>query len=161
MKVLNHNFKQNLYLEGEVYQIENTLMKVMIIILTLACTFSCTSNSDSQTASEQTQTKENYLITPSDFKTKMDEKDIVVLDVRTPAEVAEGVIGTPVIVNYRDADFKEQLLALDKSKTYLVYCKGGGRSGQAKSLMDASGFESVYDLQGGITAWRSAGLATD
>ncbi len=137
-------------------------MKVMIIVLGLVFTFSCTNSSDSQTGSEQTsEVKENYLITPSEFKMKMDEKGIVILDVRTPAEVAEGVIGIPMIIDYREADFKEQLLALDKSKTYLVYCKGGGRSGQAKILMDANGFESVYDLQGGITDWRSAGLATD
>ena len=46
---------------------------------------------------------------------------------------------------------------LDKNKTLLVYCAGGGRSGQAAVWLKEQGFKEVINLQGGITAWNAAG----
>lgn len=108
-----------------------------------------------------TQQEISHLIKPQQFKEMMNDERTIVIDVRTPEEMTKGVIGKPKKINYRNSDFKELLLALDKSKTYLVYCKSGGRSGKTKQLMDDNGFDSVYDLQGGITAWEEAGLPVD
>jgi len=136
-------------------------MKLIIIVMALALSVSCSNNAGSSNGSEKIEQTKSYLITPAQFKTKIKDENIVVLDVRTPEEVAEGVIGNPLVINYRSEDFKKQLLGLDKSKTYLVYCKAGGRSGKTKAFMDDNGFESVYDLDGGITAWKSANLSVD
>jgi len=84
--------------------------------------------------------------------------DLVVLDVRTPEEFAEGHLEGAVLVDFYDADFADQLAALDPDVPYLVYCRSGNRSGQTLSVMEQLGFSSVVDVDGGIVAWTSAGL---
>lgn len=84
--------------------------------------------------------------------------DLVVLDVRTPEEFAEGHLDGAVLVDFYDADFTDQLAALDPDVPYLVYCQSGNRSGQTLSVMDQLGFSSVVDVGGGIVAWNAAGL---
>jgi rhodanese-related sulfurtransferase len=138
---------------------KNMFMKVMVIVSSVLLLMSCSTSGDSQSANAQEHAvQENYVINVELFNMKMKEANVVVLDVRTPQEVAVGVIGTPTVIDYRGEGFKEQILALDKSKTYLVYCKSGGRSARTKAVMDENGFQTVYDLVGGITAWTDAGM---
>jgi rhodanese-related sulfurtransferase len=84
--------------------------------------------------------------------------DLVVLDVRTPEEYAEGHLDGAVLVDFYDADFADQLAALDTDVPYLVYCRSGNRSGQTLDMMQQLGFTSAVDVDGGIVAWSSAGL---
>ena len=84
--------------------------------------------------------------------------DLVVLDVRTPEEFAEGHLEGAVLVDFYAADFAEQLAALDTDVPYLVYCRSGNRSGQALGVMEQLGFASAVDVDGGIIAWADAGL---
>ena len=85
-------------------------------------------------------------------------EDLVVLDVRTPEEYAEGHLDGAVLVDFYDADFAEQLAALDSDVPYLVYCRSGNRSGQTLDVMEQLGFTSAVDVDGGIVAWSGAGL---
>ncbi len=84
--------------------------------------------------------------------------DLVVLDVRTPEEYAEGHLEGAVLVDFYDADFTDQLAALDSDVPYLVYCRSGNRSGQTLDVMEQLGFTSAVDVDGGIVAWSGAGL---
>lgn len=86
------------------------------------------------------------------------KSELVIIDVRTPEEYAEGHLENAVNINYYDDDFKEQLSDLDKSKKVVVYCKLGGRSAKAAAVMDELGFEEVYDLDGGFTSWKDEDL---
>lgn len=83
-----------------------------------------------------------------------------VVDVRTPQEWNEGIIEGAMKANFYDADFKTQLEKLDKEKPVAVYCKVGGRSGQAMSMLQEMGFKEVYNLKGGMDAWKSASKPT-
>lgn len=79
----------------------------------------------------------------------------VLLDVRTEEEFAEGFIGNAININiFRGQAFVYEIDALDKSKNYYVYCKAGGRSGQACSIMNQLGFENAFNLVGGISQWQ-------
>ena len=84
----------------------------------------------------------------------------MILDVRTPEEVAEAKIEGSVNINIYDENFVSKINDLDKSKTIYVYCKSGGRSGQAMNEMKNLGFKKIYNLDGGITSWKSEGLPT-
>ena len=84
--------------------------------------------------------------------------DLVILDVRTPEEYAEGHLDGAVLVDFYDADFADQLAELDPAVPYLVYCRSGNRSGQTLPLMEQLGFGSASDIDGGILAWAGAGL---
>jgi len=83
-----------------------------------------------------------------------------ILDVRTPAEWNEGIIEGAIMANIYEDDFDQQLEKLDKDKPVAVYCKSGGRSGQAMAKMHDMGFKEVYNLNGGIGAWNNAGQPT-
>ncbi len=85
------------------------------------------------------------------------DQSVVVVDVRTPAEFAEGHLDRAELVDFNDAEFREQIAQFDRSATYLVYCHSGNRSGQATAIMAELGFANVYDLDGGIGAWQAAG----
>ncbi len=87
------------------------------------------------------------------FKAKMAEPGIVLLDVRTPEETAEGMIEGAAQLDFEAANFEAEVDKLDKSKTYLIYCRSGNRSGQASKLMAEKGFKSLYNLEGGYLGW--------
>lgn len=82
--------------------------------------------------------------------------DMVILDVRTENEFAAGFIKSATHLDFYLPTFKTSLDALPKHKTYFVYCHSGGRSANAMALMQAMGFQTVYNLLGGITAWKAA-----
>jgi rhodanese-related sulfurtransferase len=84
--------------------------------------------------------------------------DFIVIDVRTPEEYAGDYIDPAINIDYYAPDFKEQLEALDKGKTYLIYCHTGRLSAGARDIMAEMGFKEVYNMSGGIVAWEAEGL---
>ena len=76
--------------------------------------------------------------------------DFVILDVRTAGEVAQGKIPGSINIDITQAGFTSQLKQLDPNKTYLVYCKSGGRSSKAAGQMVGLGFKNVYNLSSGF-----------
>ncbi len=92
-----------------------------------------------------------------DFAKKVSNKSIVLLDVRTPAEFASGHISGATNIDFESGTFESDIQKLDKSKSYAVYCRSGNRSGQATSLMAKDGFSTVFNLEGGLINWQSAG----
>lgn len=94
-------------------------------------------------------------LNPTEFKAAIrNNKNAVILDVRTPAEIAAGKIDKAIEIDFFDNNFAEKALALDKSKDYYIYCRSGNRSGQACALMAANGFSNLVNLDGGMMAWE-------
>ena len=84
-----------------------------------------------------------------------EDANAVVLDVRTDAEVAGGIIPNAIHIDiYKGQLFVDEIEALDKSKNYYVYCRSGNRSGKACAIMLQLGFENAYNLEGGILRWE-------
>ena len=79
-----------------------------------------------------------------------------IIDVRTPEEYSEGYIAKAINVNWNDNSFDTEVLKFNKSKPIYVYCLAGGRSSNAASKLIELGFTTVYDLKGGMNAWRNA-----
>jgi rhodanese-related sulfurtransferase len=84
-------------------------------------------------------------------------KDIVVLDLRTETEFKAGHIAGAKNIDFLADDFAQKVGALDKSKTYLVHCAGGGRSTRALDVFNAQKFASILHLNEGFKAWVAAG----
>lgn len=97
-------------------------------------------------------------LTPADFATLTAADGVVLLDVRTPEEFAEGHLEGAVNVDVSAPDFATRLADLDPEATYAVYCRSGNRSQTALDLMSQAGFGSAADLAGGIGAWADAGM---
>jgi rhodanese-related sulfurtransferase len=86
------------------------------------------------------------------------DAQFAILDVRTPEEFTEGHLSGAVNVNLMAADFERRLGALDRGRTYLVYCRTGNRSSRAIQIMDRLGFRSVYHMFEGILGWQNRGF---
>lgn len=82
-----------------------------------------------------------------------------VIDVRTPAEVAQGMIAGAINIDIGSPDFRTRIEALDRDGRYLLYCRTGNRSAQAASIMRDLGFTDVVDA-GGFDALVAAGAPT-
>ena len=98
---------------------------------------------------------------PADFKAAFEKAPGVVLDVRTPEEVARGKIPGASVIDFRAPKFEQKVALLAKDKPVYVYCASGGRSSQAAQLMEKAGFRRVVNLEGGMRAWTAAGLPVE
>lgn len=95
-------------------------------------------------------------LTQTDWTTQLtNDNNAVILDVRTLDEWNEGYIENAIHIDiYKGQGFIYEVDALDKTKNYYIYCKAGGRSAQACSIMKQLGFETTYNLIGGIMHWE-------
>jgi len=103
-------------------------------------------------------------ITPQEaftlIQNNQDNPDFVIIDVRTPEEFGAEHIENATNINFYSETFRDMLNNLDKNKTYLIYCKVGGRSGSALDIMAELNFKEVYNILGGINLWKAEGFPT-
>lgn len=129
---------------------------VTVSILSNSCT---NGQSNEQTQTKTTAEEIKTSLTPAEFAKKMRElPSAPVLDVRTPAEFADGYILNAINYDWKGTEFAKQIALLDKTKPVFVYCLSGGRSGAAAEKMRSEGFKEVYELEGGMMAWRSQNM---
>jgi rhodanese-related sulfurtransferase len=98
-------------------------------------------------------------LTAREFDKKIKELDNeVIVDVRSSGEFVDGAIPEAVNIDWNGKYWTQVIAGLDKNKPYLLYCYSGGRSTDAAEAMRKAGFKDVYNLDGGIEAWRKAEL---
>jgi sulfur-carrier protein adenylyltransferase/sulfurtransferase len=90
-------------------------------------------------------------ITVQELKKRLDNgENLSVLDVREPHEYEVANIGARLIpLN----ELPERLAELDRDVPLAVHCKTGGRSARAVKLLQETGFQNAFNVEGGITAW--------
>lgn len=126
-------------------------LHTFILMIALSVIIGCNNNK------QMKNTAEDFYIRIDNAKAQeliKNEKDLVLLDVRTPEETAEGVIGEPVIIDFLAGGFETKVQDLDKDATYLVYCRSGNRSAKASHIMKDQGFKKVYELETGYSNWK-------
>ena len=96
-------------------------------------------------------------LTVDEFAKVVKQKKVRLVDVRTPSEYAEEHLVGAENIDVKAADFAEKIKPL-KGKV-AVYCRSGKRSLAAANQLAAQGC-TVYNLDGGIMAWKKAGQAT-
>lgn len=108
----------------------------------------------------QSKTKVEH-VDAATFKKYIDEKKGVLIDLRTTDELkSKGMIKGAVQIDFLAKDSEIIISKLDKKKTYLIYCAGGGRSGDCAELMEKQGFSHVVNLEKGIEGWKKQGFET-
>jgi rhodanese-related sulfurtransferase len=86
------------------------------------------------------------------------EKDVIILDVRTPQEYQEGHISNAINIPVQILGQQLDKLKNFKDKKILVYCRSSHRSAIASQILDRAGFKNVYNLKGGLFEWKASGL---
>jgi rhodanese-related sulfurtransferase len=85
-----------------------------------------------------------------------EKKNLQLIDVRTPAEYAEGHLAKAKLIPLQELE--ERLAEIDKGKPILLYCRSGHRSWMALRILLDKGYTQTKDIEGGINAWTAAGL---
>ncbi|MFT9600850.1 sulfurtransferase TusA family protein [Mesobacillus sp.] len=102
---------------------------------------------------EQEETKYPNIVSNDDVVKKLEaNEDVVVLDVREPAEYAFGHIPNAISIPF--GDLENRVAELDKSKTILVVCRTGNRSDMASQALTSKGFEKVWNVVPGMSEWN-------
>lgn len=96
-------------------------------------------------------------VTVNDLRVMLNEnKNIQLLDVRTPSETKNGIINNALQVDWYAQNFKSKALqVLSKNKPVYVYCRSGKRSAKAANLLVDQGFK-VYNVIGGYQEWKKS-----
>ena len=98
-------------------------------------------------------------ISPVQFQEKIEQTNAIQLvDVRTAGEFVGGWVKGAINIDIRSKNFAENIVKLKKNEPVFVYCLSGGRSGSAARKLSNLGYTEVYDLKGGMMAWKRAGL---
>jgi len=140
--------------------------KLRISIFTLAISLmavSCTESSENSSLNNtELVEKSNSVdleqeniakdVNAAEFETLIQNGGLLI-DVRTPGEVANGAIEGHINIDFNGADFQSDIEKLDKNVQVLVYCASGGRSGRTMGMMKDMGFKEVYNLNGGYNGW--------
>jgi rhodanese-related sulfurtransferase len=129
--------------------------KIVLIAMLCISLASCGQKQNENSTAQDSASKIS-LISPEALNSA--NKDILLIDVRTPEEYASGHLENSININFRAGNFKDLIAELDTNQDVYVYCKVGGRSASAARLMEDMGFKKIYDLKGGIIQWEKDGF---
>ena len=82
---------------------------------------------------------------------EMSKAGAMLIDVRTPAEVAEGM--APGAINIPLQEIEQRLSEFPKDKDLLIYCRSGKRSMAASNFLIENGYDKVFNVVGGFLAF--------
>lgn len=122
------------------------MKKYTIVLLFVLINFSC----------NRTKGQSN-LISCNSVAELIKSQDINLIDVRTPDEFQSGHIMGAQNIDFYEPNFQKKINQLDKSIPIVLYCRSGKRSARCAAKICEDGFKIVYDLEGGIVEWTSAG----
>jgi rhodanese-related sulfurtransferase len=99
-------------------------------------------------------------VTDLSSKFEQSESNIELIDIRTPAEVARGVIPQAKVLPMHLIPLKLDYFS-SADKEFIIYCRTGSRSAQACMFLNQQGINNVTNLRGGIMSWAQEGLNID
>ena len=79
-------------------------------------------------------------------------KEAILIDVRTPAEYRDGHI--PGVANIPLDELEKRIGEIPKDKKVVLICRTGNRSAQGTKLLRSKGFSNVYNSTSGMTSWK-------
>ncbi|MCB0191792.1 MAG: rhodanese-like domain-containing protein [Anaerolineae bacterium] len=136
------------------------IMALLIITFTLVLT-ACGSQTEPKPAEAEDFDLANL---PADVDVSttaalLDNPDVVLIDVREPAEYNESHI--PGITLIPMGEVASRLDEIPHDKTVIVSCRSGNRSSQVTNFLRDNGYDNVHNMKGGIMAWEQAGFEVE
>ena len=83
-------------------------------------------------------------------------KNIYLLDVRTPQEYSQGRLAGSVLIPI--GEFEHRISEVPKNRTIVVYCAVGSRSKPVAGFLARQGYKDVYNMTDGIVGWYRNGF---
>lgn len=126
------------------------MKRALIIVLLAVLVIGCGASKQAQ----QSQSGSVKTVSVEEFSKVISKKNVRLIDVRTPKEYADGHLKKAENIDVRAFDFTERTKKVKGQVA--VYCFKGVRSLKAANQLAAQGC-TVYNLEGGINAWKQAG----
>ena len=117
------------------------MKKLFSLLLAAASLVGCQSNTEFKSVDAQ------------QFAEVIANKDVQLVDARTPEEYSEGHIPGAVNIDVKSPDFDTQIATLNPDRPVAVYCRSGRRSKLAAERMTNAGLQ-VTELSEGILSWK-------
>ena len=92
-------------------------------------------------------------ISVSEAREKLDKDEVIFVDVRDPGSYENGHIPGAVLVN--DSNISDFISSADKTRTHIIYCYHGNSSRGGAAYFEENGFQDVYSMAGGFSAWNA------
>lgn len=131
---------------------------LLILLLTAIACGDRTPTENKQAASSGSgQTSVFRSLSPQEAKSLIEtRKDLALVDVRSPEELYEGSIPGSLLIPF--SELAQGRKTLPTGKPLLLICAVGGRSYAVGQYFSGKGYGEIYNLAGGISAWKAAGL---
>jgi rhodanese-related sulfurtransferase len=107
-------------------------------------------------------------LSPQEVVSELQRGEALLIDLREPAErvehgVIRGAINAPrgMLEFYADPTSAYHRAEFDPARRTILFCASGGRSALAAETLQCLGYASVAHLDGGLRAWREAGLTIE
>lgn len=129
----------------------NLSFSVILILFCAACSMQDSHTPPPSQGSKASmaviENREAIKITPIEAKAKV-ESGALLVDVRTPGEVAQGAIRGSKNINSATAEQNLSQFGADKNREIVLYCRSGHRAGEVAKLLTQNGFTRVYNAGG-------------
>jgi len=130
---------------------------LLILLLTAIACGDKTAPENKQTTPASGQSSIFRSLSPQEAKSLIESrKDLVLVDVRSPEELYEGSIPGSQLIPF--GELAQGRATLPMGKPILLICAVGGRSYAVGQYFSGKGYGEIYNLSGGISAWKAAGL---
>lgn len=141
-------------------------MKKLFVVLVALLFAACSNNADqadtkavatSQGQATSTPAEVYATYTPAQTVGLIARKqNLLIIDVRSPEELREGKLANSILIPF--FDIMKGNYNIPKDRPLLLICAVGGRSYAAMEILSRMGYKEIYNLQGGIAAWKQANL---
>jgi len=129
-------------------KMKNKYLIYLVIVLVLVITFFYFYEYDNKS--------ETKLVNVEEFNNLIKDEGVFVINTHTPYEGE--IDGTDLIAeDWENIDVYLDKLPKDKNTIIAVYCRSGRMSASSSNQLVELGYNNVYDLNGGMNAWKSSG----
>jgi phage shock protein E len=141
------------------YSLSNSRKSFLVLLLGILLLAGCSRGE--QSASEVTGAPQKsagvHTVSPREAAAILEKRrDMLILDVRTANELNEGSIERSMLTPFWS--LVGGTMSIPQDRPIMLVCAVGGRSYAAGQLLVRNGFQEVYNLRGGVVAWKHAGL---
>ncbi|MBN2851777.1 MAG: rhodanese-like domain-containing protein [Clostridia bacterium] len=134
------------------------MKKSIVIIFTLflvfliGCQNTATPINSGESPANSQATATYTSISQKEAKEKIDNEDVIILDVREQSEFDEGHLPNALLIPLGTLQKNAESMLPDKNAQILVYCRSGNRSKQGSEILVGLGYTNIYEI-GGINTW--------
>lgn len=107
----------------------------------------------------QTAPIENVKTISTKKAQKLAKKNVLLVDLRTPAEFAEKTYDVKNIINIPIDSLAKNLNLIPKDEKVVLVCRTGNKSKKAYAVLEKNGYTNMVHMDGGIVKWSADGYA--